>query len=106
MELKATIKSSDISGCEILPDTMLLIPQRSRLMRQITNASYWIGDPIADDKIRQNNRANNVKYGDKGYIPESHEYIQFIRDFGNNPEYMYDIRGPYEPYGNPTWDER
>lgn len=44
-----------------------------RMKRQITNVEWWIGDPIADDKIRSNNEANRVQPGDDGYIALSHE---------------------------------
>jgi hypothetical protein len=43
------------------------------MMRQITCLENCIGNPIADRKILETNIRNNVCYGDKGYIPLSHE---------------------------------
>lgn len=44
-----------------------------RMYRSITMWDGYIGDPINDEKIKENNDHNNVKVGDEGYIPLSHE---------------------------------
>ena len=58
------------------------------LFRQVTLCDGVIGNPVADDKIRQNNTFNCIGPGDKGYVPLSHEKQlcdEFINKNGLTP---------------------
>lgn len=46
-----------------------------KLFRQVTEYEHLIGCPAADAKIRENNKINHVRPGDKGYLRLSYEIL-------------------------------
>ena len=65
---------------EIIPN----INASPKLLRQVTNAYIYLGNPIADEKFQMNNEINKVKRGDEGYLPTSKSFNELPKIVQDN----------------------
>jgi hypothetical protein len=61
------------------PKTVTKI-ERCKVLRQVTNAHLYLGNPIADEKFQMNNEINKLKRGDFGYLPSSKSYESLFKE--------------------------